>query len=68
MANRSDFYQASIPRELKKILIMSGATRSDRKMWAEAHKHHRKVKMMKSSSSFGRKFEADTDAPESTGE
>ncbi len=54
MANRSDFFSAAIPRQIKKMLILSGATRSERKAWAEAHAIHKRFKQKVNSSPAGR--------------
>lgn len=54
MANRSDFYKAKLPRQIKRMLsLMStgdGAYDSDvKKMFIEAHDRHVKYKMKRNS-------------------
>lgn len=60
MAGRSDFLNATIPRSIKKILILDGSisSREQRLFWLDAHKSHKRFKMRQNSSPAGRLPEA----------
>lgn len=64
MANRSDFYSATLPRAIKKMMALDGTidSREQRMLWIEAHKVAKRFKLRQNSSPVGRSAGPD-DAP-----
>lgn len=56
MANRSDFFDATLPRKIKRMMTLDGSidSREMRMLWIEAHKCAKRHKMRQNSSPAGR--------------
>ena len=55
MANRSDFFQSTFPRAVKRFTALMGADSPEqRKLWIDAHAHAKRVKIRSNSSPAGR--------------
>lgn len=65
MANRSDFMSATLPRAIKRMMILDGTidSREQRMLWINAHKIAKRVKQRQNSSPAGRLPDAN-DAPD----